>query len=105
MTVPESPAVAAMECAAATAGPTDADDLAAILDDDRQIDVIRRDLEAHRQAIVDRLGIDAIAPVMLALSRVSALGHQISVATEAMSIEVRLIRNYLGEPTPPRGAA
>lgn len=78
------------------AGPTDADDLAAILDDDAQINLLRADVEAHRQAIVARQGIDAIAPVMLALARLSGLTQQITGLTEAIDIEARFIRNHLG---------
>lgn len=96
MTVPEIPAVAVATTPAATAGPTDATDLAAILDDDAQIDVLRRDVEVHRQAIVDRHA-DGIAPVMLALARLSGLTQQMSGLTEQMSIEVRFIRRHFGE--------
>lgn len=74
----------------------DLDDLAGILADDAQIDALRRDVETHRQAIVDRHGLDGIAPVMLALARLSGLSQQISGATEQMSIEVRFIRRHLG---------
>lgn len=74
---------------AATAGPTDATDLAAILDDDDRIDALRVDIEAHRQALVDRHGTDGWAPMMLSLARLSGL-------TEQISIEVRFIRRYLG---------
>lgn len=75
---------------------TDNDDLAAILADDQQIDVLRADAEVHRQALADRLGLDATGPVMLALSRMSAQAQQIATAAEAMTLEVRLIRHYLG---------
>jgi hypothetical protein len=99
MTAPiESPAGAALSVgAAAPAGLTDKADLDAILADDHQIDVLRKDVEAHRQAIVDRQGIEGIAPVMLALSRLSGLTHQISGLTEQLDSEVRIIRLYLGE--------
>jgi hypothetical protein len=97
VTVPEIPAVAVATTPAATAGSTDATDLAAILDDDAQIDVLRQDVEVHRQAIVDRHGVDGIAPVMLALSRLSGLTQQMSGLTEQMSIEVRFIRRHFGE--------
>lgn len=97
MTASESPAgVAPVGATAAPVGPTDADDLAAILVDDELMDALRKDVELHRQAIVDRLGIDAVAPVMLALARMSGLAQQISGAIEQVAIEVRLIRNYLG---------
>jgi hypothetical protein len=78
-------------------GPTDAEDLAAILSDDLQIDELRKDVESHRQAIVDRHGLDGIGPVMLALARISGLAAQMSGVTEQMAIEVRLIRHYFGE--------
>lgn len=96
MTSPLETPAGAVHATAALAGPTDATDLAAILDDDEQINLLRADVEVHRQAIVDRHGIDAIGPVMLSLSRLSGLSAQISGATEQMSIEVRLIRKYLG---------
>lgn len=82
---------------AATAGPTDATDLAAILNDDMQMDELRKDVESHRQAIVDRHGLDGIGPVMLALARISGLAEQMSGLTEQMSIEVRFIRRHFGE--------
>jgi hypothetical protein len=46
---------------------------------------------------VDRHGVDGIAPVMLALSRLSGLTQQMSGLTEQMSIEVRFIRRHFGE--------
>jgi hypothetical protein len=67
-----------------------------MLADDLKIDALRKDVEVHRQAIVARHGIDAIAPVMLALARLSGLGQQLAELTEAMDIEARLIRRYLG---------
>lgn len=72
------------------------DDLAAILADDAQIDVLRADVEAHRQAFADGLGMAATAPVMSALARLAALTVQLAGATEAMAHEVRLIQHYLG---------
>lgn len=104
MTAPETPVETVRECVAVSTGTTDADDLAAILDDDAKIVALRLDVEAHRQAIVARHGIDAIAPVMLSLSRLSGLAQQLAGVTEAMDVEARFIRNYL-TPSPPRGAA
>jgi hypothetical protein len=77
--------VAARDAApAAIAGPTDAADLDQILADDA-------DIEQHRQAIIDRHAGDgtALAPVMLALSRIAGL-------TEQLDIEVRFVRRWLG---------
>ena len=75
---------------------SDADDLAAILDDDAKIEALRMDVEAHRQAIADRLGLEAIAPVMSSLSRLSGLAQQLAGVTQAMDIEARFISKYLG---------
>lgn len=70
------------------------DDLAAILADDAQIDVLRADAEAHRKALANQLNLSL--PVISALSRMAALNAQIAGATEAISNEVRLIQHYLG---------
>jgi len=78
-------------------GPSDAADLAAILADDLQMDELRKDVETHRQAIVDRHGMDGVGPVMLALARISGLSAQLSGVTEQMAIEVRFIRRYFGD--------
>jgi len=78
-------------------GPSDAADLAAILADDLQMDELRKDVETHRQAIVDRHGLDGVGPVMLALARISGLSAQLSGVTEQMAIEVRFIRRYFGD--------
>jgi hypothetical protein len=72
-----------------TTGSADAEDLAAILADDEQIDALRQDIESHRQAIVDRHGIDAFGPMMLSLARLSGAAEQISV-------EIRFIRRFIG---------
>lgn len=66
----------------AAAALADLTDLDGILADDG-------DIEVRRQAIIARHGMDGIAPVMSSLARISGL-------TEALDIEVRFIRRYLG---------
>lgn len=79
---PTSPAPVVSGNTAAGAGSTDADDLAQMLADEQ-------DIEVRRLSIINRHGLDVTGPVMQALSRIAGLD-------EALTIEIRLIRNYLG---------